>query len=297
LVDTAGNLVFSSDPSSQDPTWQLVPVDSADGLSSVFCRSSALCVAGGIGPGFVETSTMPMGPPGDWSRRDIGGEEGLFAETDGRVVSLSCPSASFCAGIYTWSDVAASTSYSSVISSRTPVAGPWNGVDVDTNLFTMQGNFLQSISCPTTTLCVAVDDVGQIVSSSRPSGGRWKAVRVDGRHLISAVSCPSRSFCVAVDDRGAVLISSRPGGGKSAWKSTPVDHRRRLTGVVCTSRSFCVAVDGRGNVITSRRPAGGVSQWHVLAADARRHLTEISCPSQSFCAAADPSGRVVVGTR
>src|ERR1700683_116431 len=55
------------------------------------------------------------------------------------------------------------------------------------------------LSCPSTTLCVAVDGAGHVITSTQPKGSAaWLTVDVDGTHAINDVACPSGSLCVAV---------------------------------------------------------------------------------------------------
>src|ERR1019366_9950291 len=56
-------------------------------------------------------------------------------------------------------------------------------------------------SCPSSGLCVAVDNRGNLVTSSNPTGGAaaWTVTDVDGSNGLDGVSCPSSGLCVAVD--------------------------------------------------------------------------------------------------
>src|SRR5919198_4752230 len=70
------------------------------------------------------------------------------------------------------------------------------------------GNLLVGVSCPSTSLCVAVDySGGNVVTSTNPAGGAaaWTVTNVDGSPRLqssgvrlSAVSCQTNSLCVAV---------------------------------------------------------------------------------------------------
>jgi hypothetical protein len=62
-------------------------------------------------------------------------------------------------------------------------------VDTGTHL---HPNAVDSISCPSTTLCVAVDSAGNVVGSTGPTGGAsaWTTSEVDGRTPLDAISCP-----------------------------------------------------------------------------------------------------------
>jgi hypothetical protein len=171
----------------------------------------------------------------------------------------------------------------------------WKIVNVDGT------NAINSISCPASSLCVAVDNNGNVLTSTNPIGGRsaWSApVTIDTGGLdgssLNAVSCPSISLCVAVDESGRVLTSTKPTGGKSAWSAAVrIDDVGNgdsddLADVSCASPSLCVAVDRVGYVFTSTNPTGGAAAWStgtsVGSGNGIRY--SVSCPSASaaFCA-------------
>lgn len=133
-------------------------------------------------------------------------------------------------------------------------------------------NFLQSVSCTSSSLCVAGDQHGNVVASTNPTGGAgaWSpAANVDGSDSLDAVSCPSASLCVAVSTFGNLVTSTNPTGGAAAW-SAPVNFD--LTGggtnvpdsVSCPSVSLCIVVDFSGNVLASSAPTGGAGAWNPV---------------------------------
>jgi hypothetical protein len=81
---------------------------------------------------------------------------------------------------------------------------------------------LSGVACPSVSLCVAVDDAGDVLSSVDPAGGRaaWKLVRLRGLGEASPgysdVACASVSACFAVEN-GTILTSTNPTGDSSAW--------------------------------------------------------------------------------
>lgn len=157
---------------------------------------------------------------------------------------------------------------------------------------------LNSVSCPTTSLCVAVDESGHVLTSTDPAGGAgaWSApVSIDPGNTLDQVSCPSTSLCVAVDDDGNALVSTDPTGGSSAWKVTKIDPNAEqpLGGnsaavVACPTVSFCVVVDTYNDIITTTEPTGGSSAWK-LSGDTYRVITNwgmVACPSTELCVTA-----------
>jgi hypothetical protein len=160
-------------------------------------------------------------------------------------------------------------------------------------------NYLNAVSCASSSLCVAVDFVGNVVTSSTPTGGAaaWTVTHVDDFFMpLSGVSCPSSGLCVAVDISGNVVTSSNPTGGAAAWTVTHVDGTNFLSGVSCTGSGLCVAVDYLGNVVTSSNPIGGAGAWTVTPVDGGNILLGVSCPSSGLCVAVDLSGNVVTSS-
>ena len=178
---------------------------------------------------------------------------------------------------------------------------------------------IDSISCPSLGLCVAVDRAGDVLWSVNPTGGpgAWLAADVDGANELTSVSCPATTLCVAVDAAGNVVTSQSPTGGAGAWAVSKIDSSATsnnsdnagpvlLRGVSCPSTSLCLAVDAVGNVLASDDPAGGAAVWTITHADTNRSygcsggglacqppLVGISCPSIALCAAVDFSGNVL----
>jgi tartrate dehydratase beta subunit/fumarate hydratase class I family protein len=178
---------------------------------------------------------------------------------------------------------------------------------------------MTGISCPSSAFCVAVDQVGNVATSSNPIGGAaaWAVTHVDGKNCtvtatsappcaLTAVSCPTTTFCVATDSHGNVVVSSNPTGGAAAWMLGHVDSNY-LASISCPSNALCVAVDIVGNVVTSTNPAGGAAAWKATHVDGSNcivsetgapcFLSSVSCPSLDFCVAVDESGNVVTSTR
>ena len=112
------------------------------------------------------------------------------------------------------------------------------------------------MSCPSTSLCVAVDSSGNVVHSTDPTDGAsatWTLVGgVDGTQFINAVSCVSPSLCEAVDDLGNAVTTTTPTAAASAWTVANINpgSAGTLDGVDCQSSSLCVATAGFGNVLT-----------------------------------------------
>jgi len=159
----------------------------------------------------------------------------------------------------------------------------------------VDGHIVSRVSCPSNGLCVGVDESGNVVTSSNPTGGAtaWTVINVDGSNYIGGVSCTT-GLCVAVDNFGNVVTSTNPTGGATAWTVTHVDGSNFLDGVSCPSAGLCVAVDQSGNVVTSTNPTGGASAWTVT--NLGGFLEGVSCPISALCVAVNGTGNVLTST-
>ncbi|HVV67164.1 MAG TPA: hypothetical protein VHB72_03810, partial [Candidatus Saccharimonadales bacterium] len=235
-------------------------------LEGAACPSSSFCVLGD-NSGHVLTSTDPAAE--SWSAP---------AATGGIFTDLSCPSASFCAGV----------GGGRVNISTNPSGGSaaWTATEIDPSYPELSG-----ISCASSSLCVAVDLAGHILTSTDPSGGAgaWNmAGPISGIGRLYGVSCPTESFCAAVGLNGAVLTSTNPSGGAGVWMATAAEPAEgSLFGIDCVSASFCAAAGDNGAIVTSTNPMGGSAAWSVAHIGTDESLGgalgRISCPSASFC--------------
>jgi hypothetical protein len=162
------------------------------------------------------------------------------------------------------------------------------------------GDAIQNVSCPSSSLCVGIDENGRVVTSTNPGGGAgtWSTpVTIGSGNSLSHISCPTTSLCVGVT-AGAVVTSTDPTGGAAAWSApVTVDGGSTLYAISCVSTSLCVAVDGSGNVVTSTNPTGGAGAWSApVNVDGTNYFNVVSCPSASLCVAFDDSGKVVTST-
>ncbi len=162
------------------------------------------------------------------------------------------------------------------------------------------GQTLTAISCPLgppEALCAAVDNTGNILVSTNPTGGAgaWQKTNIDGTTSLTAVSCQFEA-CVAVDGLGNVLIGVP--GEPSTWSKTATDPSNGgLTGVSCPQRDisqigFCLAVDHAGNAVLT---FNGGTPWNAETIDVPGgHLTGLSCTEFSeWCITWDDLGNVL----
>ena len=150
-----------------------------------------------------------------------------------------------------------------------------------------------AVACASESLCVAVDEAGEVWTSASARSPAWTlSAALGGEHPLTAVSCASSALCVAVDRHGDAFVSTRPAAG--GWSRTSIDGSHALTGVSCPSASLCVAVDEAGDVLASASPAAG--EWTAWSVDPEHALTGVSCYSQSLCVAVDDAGDVLASS-
>lgn len=342
-VDAAGKVLTSSEPAGGEHAWASTEVDS-HALIGVSCSSESLCVAFDS-VGNVLTSTEPTTGKSAWSTAHVdpdnilwgvsctvslcvvvngygnaltsanptqGGDSWITTHVDSSnpvgLTSISCASTSLC--------VAADSGgneVEDVVTSTDPIGG--TGAWTTTPL--RETGFLSSVSCPSTTLCIAGNHSKALFTSTDPTGGAsawiyqteyaWPPIESPNAKYfgpLASVSCASVSFCVAdldsYNDFDTLATSTDPIGGGSAWlATTPYIMGDRsgkpILGVSCASVSLCVAADGAGSVLTSTDPTSSEATWTVVPVDISP-LWAVSCPSNSFCVAVDGAGNVVTST-
>lgn len=152
-----------------------------------------------------------------------------------------------------------------------------------------EGHSIAAISCPSASLCVAVDRTAKLFDGS-PLNGSWSSQTIASAGGFDAISCASVSLCVAVDESGNVATSTDPAAG--SWSlAKPIDGHA-IAAVACPTSSLCVAVDRDGEMLSSGSPAGGA--WSApMRIDGETPLTGVSCAGESLCVAVDGEGGVL----
>jgi hypothetical protein len=339
-TDSSGNVLTSANPTGGVRFWNAAHVDSRHGelcgaatcpqwLTSISCPSVALCVALDT-EGYVFWTTDPLAGASAWSSAKIG-------KPNQRGNAVSCPSPSLCVVVEDTGEIAMSTD-------PTGGVGAWHTTKIDSgqvcrvNICASVGRGpaeppLGAISCPSTSLCVAGDWDGNVLTSTDPIGGSdsWSSAYVDsntsaGLHhggialqtTITSVACPSTSLCLASDEDGYVLASQNPAGGPSTWRSTLASRQQYgatagsrpatgylLFGLTCPSQSLCLALQGHAplyslggmsasELYVTEDPLSGMP-WTPGAIDPSGRLEAVSCPSAALCVAVDDAGAVLVG--
>jgi hypothetical protein len=253
-------------------------------LNAISCPSTGLCVAIDRAGGIL-WSTHPTGPAGDWHLDDV--------DLGNELTGISCPSTALCVAV---------DAVGSVLLTTLPTAGAgaWSAASVDKNATALNTDtgtttLTRSISCPSTTLCVAVDAVGDAFVSTDPTGGAgaWTASYIDpGRTRgcttaglgcqapLVGVSCPSTTLCAAVDFSGDILTTLTP-TATTPWTLTATTTRvGSLWALSCPTAGFCAAPDGSGRTVLTFDPLTPAAIDAHVVSDA---VYGISCPTAALC--------------
>lgn len=153
---------------------------------------------------------------------------------------------------------------------------------------------LTSVSCTTTTFCMAVGYSPSGTFADKWNGSSWSLVSVaaapDGYGLLGAVDCLSASDCEAVGADGESLTFAEQWNGLS-WTIVPTQtdstsSRDMLAAVSCSGPSNCWAVGTQDDFPLAEEFNG--SAWTIVSIPQTGDpsgLLSVSCPSSSFCEA------------
>jgi photosystem II stability/assembly factor-like uncharacterized protein len=211
-------------------TWR--PITLAAGsapLYSASCPTGTECVA--VGDGTVLRSTdggtawssavVPFGP-------------------DVVLRSVSCSSATICVAVGAWSPAAGPSA--AVVIRSTDGGSGWSHVTIPSGVAT-----LQSVTCPTTSSCVAATGGSASTPSilySTDGGETWSTsgVPTTSGVRIESISCAPASFCLGAGfDGNSNLIATSTDGG-ATWSFATGSGTPQLLGVSCSSATTCMAV-------------------------------------------------------
>lgn len=179
----------------------------------------------------------------------------------------------------------------SVIASRY-TDGSWRHVSLP-----IDSTPLSSVSCPTTTLCVAVGYAGLILRSF--DGGRsWisAATHLGTNVDLNGVACSNATICVTLGSlqrvsgvhAGRVIpvaLNSSNGGATWRWSRIPrgVDP---FSSVACPTSTTCVATLGADTFKILRTTDGGATwKTQYVRPDSGSSFYGVSCGSSTHCVA------------
>lgn len=158
----------------------------------------------------------------------------------------------------------------------------------------------REVSCPSASLCVAVDGNGQVRTSVNPGAESpiWTTTTVPfpagdiKNGNLQHVSCPTTSFCATNDLAGYVYASTNPGAASPTWVATASPVGSVGSVLTCASSALCIATDGQDSVRISTNPGAATPVWSapVDITPGSNPITAISCPTVTFCLAGSTGG-------
>lgn len=268
-VDSAGDVLLSTDPGSARPAWKIASIDPGHALQAVSCASETLCAAVDEA-GSVFVSTAPT--TGGWQSHTVAGTA---------LKAISCPSTSLCVAVDQAGEEIWSTDPGSGALAKWSVPFEIDGAHP-----------LTGISCAEETSCVAIDQDGRVLVSDAPAtSAPWRPRAIDAAGALQAVSCPARERCVVVDAVGDALSSVDPLAAAPTWSTTAIDAFGELSGVACVTGEQCVSVDRAGQALVSDESDGIPPLWSASSVELATALEAVACVQGSFCLALDAQGR------
>jgi hypothetical protein len=278
--------------------WHRERVDTEAGgvaITALACPALNLCVALDA-HGQVMHSSDPTAGAKYWSHAERidaatepgGGYAGFSA--------ISCPSTQLCVAVD--NDVDGQVAYT------TDPGGPakdWKLVTIGS------GVILDSISCPTTGLCVIGGS--ERFYSTDPTGAStaWTEIgSLDGTSsMLSSLSCDTAKLCVGVGygnaGTGLAAATSTLAAAGGTWTGSyvgndpPSPHTGLVDSVACPARNFCVAVDGASNAYSTTSPVrGNWGEPRALKKDSTSSYSALSC-NETVCVEVDDRGTATYG--
>jgi len=236
VIPDMGGVVVSSNPGGGAAAWTETLLPAPGGAASwegVSCPSTTLCVA--VGRSTIATSIDPTGGAGAWSVVAAPHDD-VFGQPD-LLNAVSCPIASFCVAV---------GALGMAYTSTDPTGGTtaWTGTETDTFAVQICGgcvnlaNSLVGVSCPTPALCVAIDPIGDVLTSTDPGAGaaNWTITALNEQWIpLNYVTCLSSTYCLA-----GTFYSSSP-SSNAGWFLAGFQYE---SSVSCPTASTCVAVAG-----------------------------------------------------
>ncbi len=123
------------------------------------------------------------------------------------------------------------------------------------------GSNSHGMSCPLSGLCVGVDNEGNALMSTNPTGGEaaWTKQKL-GITVLTAVSCASESLCVAADWKGNIYDGTggpiAPPSGKPEEKSKGKAGEPETSHVIAPEAQI-LSTEGQVTTLLSCPPIGG----------------------------------------
>ena len=144
-----------------------------------------------------------------------------------------------------------------------------------------------TVSCPTSTWCVAVNGLGQAIYWK---GARWSPPQNVGSHgSLTSVSCATTVYCVAMGQGRSFLYNGHGWSRSITLRSAATFH------VSCPATTFCAAAGA--NAVPGKRSTLATfngRSWTIHLVSTTAALTDrylsVSCASAHFCEAVNLNG-------
>lgn len=164
------------------------------------------------------------------------------------------------------------------------VVAAWNGHGwsaakvVEPRLATNPNTFISSMSCPTTTFCVAADGNNRTLQWD---GSRWSfphQLNEPKTNDSFSISCISSTFCFAL---GFSSRNAFSWNGSTWQRRSPSPFNDNYVALSCVTTTFCVAVEDEGEA----------SYWNgnrwspAQIVDPNNYFNVVSCSSAWVCEA------------
>jgi hypothetical protein len=274
------------------------------------CRSAATCTAVGTAPG----PTVGSGPDrlavsrrtsAGWSDQTPVDPVGT-AGAEFTDVSCSLGGGSQCAAVGSYEN---SDGGQNVLAERGS-PGSWSLTPAPTPSGVYAAT-LTSVSCPSTTFCMAVGNTAQtLFSTSREplaetwNGSSWQMVPLpdpgtnSGNELVS-VSCASKDFCVAIgsavqksglSETSEQLVETWSAGSWQIAPGTLTATASPQLAVSCPTTTFCLAVGGSNNGKPDTLALSGTTWTTASQLGLISGLAAVSCTSATWCLAVGSTG-------
>ncbi len=309
--DGDGQATHTLVETSDGSTWarQASPDEGRGGaqLSSVSCPTTTDCVAVGFyRPDPFPASATIAPPDSPLIESDSGGRwqvvDGPATGANSVLTSVSCPTESACVAVgYTTVGQSDGTPVESFFVESFE-AGSWSFVPLSPAAGTTSE--LNSVSCPTSSTCVAVGDAAPVSSPTDTAplveemeNGVWTAPTLpsqsSGRGILYDVACPVPGRCVTVGNAvtgqgsGTALVLSMAG---TTWSVDQAASGQTgdpsLTALGCADPDDCVVA---GQALESAEKVVGKvgpTTWQALASPGfSDNVQGITCPTASTCLA------------
>jgi hypothetical protein len=257
--------------------WSIVTSPNVSGVSndleSVSCVNTTSCIAAGktFNSSYVEQTLTEKWNGSVWS---VVSSADTSSSQDNFLFGVSCPTTTFCM---------ADGYYDQASGNQLTLAERWNGTSWSitsspnpSSTFTPLTNSLWSVSCTSTTFCMAAGDYwnsGGVKQNlvEKWSGSSWAIVTTPDTSsaadngLYSGVSCATTSFCMdssqCCDNSGTNQTLTLEWTG-STWQivasadtSSSIDNQLQATS--CPTATFCFAVGQAGNTT----PQNLIERW------------------------------------